>query len=212
MLPAHVKIVMLSATVPNCVEFADWVGRIKNRKIAVIQTLKRPVPLEHYLYTGQDGKTKKDLFMVMDKNGEFLSWGYAGAQLLLLTSASQHAWMLTLGTRRPSRRRTAQKRMRKVPATRTTATIRDLYALLMGLKDNTCVSGQERLRQLDRFYAVKGAVADGDLRVLAEKMRRKCTSVTVRRSDYGEGEVRGPQVLFAMHRSIKGLRQASASG
>ncbi|VDO41745.1 unnamed protein product, partial [Onchocerca flexuosa] len=26
MLPAHAKIVMLSATVPNCVEFADWVG------------------------------------------------------------------------------------------------------------------------------------------------------------------------------------------
>jgi antiviral helicase SKI2 len=26
MLPAHVLIVMLSATVPNCVEFADWVG------------------------------------------------------------------------------------------------------------------------------------------------------------------------------------------
>lgn len=211
MLPAHVKIVMLSATVPNCVEFADWVGRIKNRKIAVIQTLKRPVPLEHYLYTGQDGKTKKDLFMVMDKNGEFLSWGYVGTQMLLLTSASLHAWMLTLGTRRPSRRR-IQKRMRKVPATRTTATIRDLYAFLMGLKDNTCVSGQERLRQPYRFYAVKGAVADGDLRVLAETVRRKRTSVTVRRSDYGEGEVRGPQVLLAMHRSIEGLRQASASG
>jgi len=26
MLPAHVKIIMLSATAPNCVEFADWVG------------------------------------------------------------------------------------------------------------------------------------------------------------------------------------------
>ncbi|MCP9257772.1 Helicase SKI2W [Dirofilaria immitis] len=26
MLPAHAKIVMLSATVPNCIEFADWVG------------------------------------------------------------------------------------------------------------------------------------------------------------------------------------------
>uniref|UniRef100_A0A915D9W4 Helicase SKI2W n=1 Tax=Ditylenchus dipsaci TaxID=166011 RepID=A0A915D9W4_9BILA len=75
MLPAHVKIVMLSATVPNCMEFADWVGRIKNRKINVIQTLKRPVPLEHYLYTGQDGKTRKDLFKIMDKDGEFLSWG-----------------------------------------------------------------------------------------------------------------------------------------
>uniref|UniRef100_A0AC34FYA7 Helicase ATP-binding domain-containing protein n=1 Tax=Panagrolaimus sp. ES5 TaxID=591445 RepID=A0AC34FYA7_9BILA len=29
MLPQQVNIVMLSATVPNCLEFADWVGRIK---------------------------------------------------------------------------------------------------------------------------------------------------------------------------------------
>ena len=27
MLPAHVTIVMLSATVPNVMDFADWVGR-----------------------------------------------------------------------------------------------------------------------------------------------------------------------------------------
>uniref|UniRef100_A0A914GV98 Helicase ATP-binding domain-containing protein n=1 Tax=Globodera rostochiensis TaxID=31243 RepID=A0A914GV98_GLORO len=79
MLPAHVKIVMLSATVPNCAEFADWVGRIKNRNIFVIQTLKRPVPLEHYLYTGQDGKTKKDMFMILDKSGNFLTSGYQKA-------------------------------------------------------------------------------------------------------------------------------------
>jgi len=26
MLPAHVGIILLSATVPNTVEFADWVG------------------------------------------------------------------------------------------------------------------------------------------------------------------------------------------
>ena len=53
MLPEHVGIVMLSATVPNTLEFADWVGRIKQRKVFVIGTLKRPVPLEHFLYTGQ---------------------------------------------------------------------------------------------------------------------------------------------------------------
>ncbi|KHJ94867.1 P-type ATPase of unknown pump specificity [Oesophagostomum dentatum] len=79
MLPSHVKIVMLSATVPNCIEFADWVGRIKNRKINVVSTLKRPVPLEHYLYTGQDGKTKKDLFKVVDMNGTWLEIGYKKA-------------------------------------------------------------------------------------------------------------------------------------
>ena len=28
LLPAHVNIIMLSATVPNTLEFADWVGRL----------------------------------------------------------------------------------------------------------------------------------------------------------------------------------------
>ncbi|VDO18537.1 unnamed protein product, partial [Heligmosomoides polygyrus] len=79
MLPSHVKIVMLSATVPNCIEFADWVGRIKNRNINVVSTLKRPVPLEHYLYTGQDGKTKKDLFKIVDMAGNWLDVGYRKA-------------------------------------------------------------------------------------------------------------------------------------
>lgn len=79
MLPDHVKIVMLSATVPNCLEFADWVGRIKNRNIYVIQTLKRPVPLEHHLYTGQDGKTRGDMFLIVDKTGQFLTTGYEKA-------------------------------------------------------------------------------------------------------------------------------------
>ena len=50
MLPAHVNLVLLSATVPNVMEFADWVGRTKQRQLFVSGTLKRPVPLEHNLY------------------------------------------------------------------------------------------------------------------------------------------------------------------
>ncbi|CAD5224854.1 unnamed protein product [Bursaphelenchus xylophilus] len=69
MLPSHVKIVMLSATVPNCLEFADWVGRIKQRKITVIQTLKRPVPLEHFIYTGYNAKTRDQTFLIRDADG-----------------------------------------------------------------------------------------------------------------------------------------------
>jgi antiviral helicase SKI2 len=33
MLPEHIGIIMLSATVPNAMDFADWVGRTKARKI-----------------------------------------------------------------------------------------------------------------------------------------------------------------------------------
>jgi antiviral helicase SKI2 len=42
LLPDHVNIIMLSATVPNIMDFADWVGRTKRKKIHVICTLKRP--------------------------------------------------------------------------------------------------------------------------------------------------------------------------
>lgn len=50
MLPAHVGLILLSATVPNAMEFADWVGRTKRKVIHVTGTTKRPVPLEHSLY------------------------------------------------------------------------------------------------------------------------------------------------------------------
>ena len=79
MLPSHVNIVLLSATVPNTTEFADWIGRIKKRKIYVISTTKRPVPLEHFLYTGSGGKTKDERFLIVDSNGTFVKAGYADA-------------------------------------------------------------------------------------------------------------------------------------
>lgn len=41
---------MLSATVPNYMNFANWVGRTKQRKIYVQKTNYRPVPLEHSIY------------------------------------------------------------------------------------------------------------------------------------------------------------------
>ena len=45
MLPEHIGIIMLSATVPNYMEFANWVGRTKRRMIYVMKTFHRPVPL-----------------------------------------------------------------------------------------------------------------------------------------------------------------------
>lgn len=79
LLPSHVNIVMLSATVPNTSEFATWVGRTKGRKMYVISTLKRPVPLEHYLYTGLTGKTKDERFLIVNAEGAFVPKGYMAA-------------------------------------------------------------------------------------------------------------------------------------
>ncbi|KAH9897909.1 antiviral helicase [Cubamyces lactineus] len=73
MLPDHVNIILLSATVPNTKEFADWVGRTKKKDIYVISTAKRPVPLEHYLYAG------RDLHKIVDADRNFLTYGYKDA-------------------------------------------------------------------------------------------------------------------------------------
>ncbi|KAH8835681.1 antiviral helicase [Flagelloscypha sp. PMI_526] len=73
MLPDHVSIILLSATVPNTKEFADWVGRTKKKDIYVISTLQRPVPLEHYLYAN------RDMYKIVDAKRNFLSQGYKEA-------------------------------------------------------------------------------------------------------------------------------------
>ncbi|QRV83455.1 antiviral helicase SKI2 [Ceratobasidium sp. AG-Ba] len=73
MLPDHVNIILLSATVPNTKEFAEWVGRTKKKDIYVISTPKRPVPLEHYLYAG------REMYKIVDASGKFLTTGYKDA-------------------------------------------------------------------------------------------------------------------------------------
>ena len=49
MLPSHVAFVMLSAIVPNALQFVAWVGRTKDRYVAIATMLERPVPLQHAL-------------------------------------------------------------------------------------------------------------------------------------------------------------------
>ena len=79
MLPSHVNIVMLSATVPNAKEFGEWVGRTKRKKVFVVSTAKRPVPLEHFLYTGNSSKTIGELFLILDSEKNFHAGGYKKA-------------------------------------------------------------------------------------------------------------------------------------
>ncbi|VFQ98227.1 unnamed protein product [Cuscuta campestris] len=73
MLPRHINFVLLSATVPNTIEFADWIGRTKQKKICVTGTAKRPVPLEHCLfYSGE-------LYKVCE-NEQFVPQGFKVAK------------------------------------------------------------------------------------------------------------------------------------
>ncbi|KAF3029433.1 hypothetical protein E8E15_010071 [Penicillium rubens] len=77
MLPEHVTLILLSATVPNTREFASWVGRTKKKDIYVISTHKRPVPLEHYLWAG------KSKHKIVDSNKRFLETGWKAADDIL---------------------------------------------------------------------------------------------------------------------------------
>ncbi|KAI1080116.1 antiviral helicase [Whalleya microplaca] len=77
MLPEHVTLILLSATVPNTYEFASWVGRTKQKDIYVISTPKRPVPLEHYLWAN------KDIYQIVDHQKRFLETAWKQADQAL---------------------------------------------------------------------------------------------------------------------------------
>ncbi len=77
MLPDHIKLIFLSATTPNTMDFSGWVGRTKKKMVNVITTDKRPVPLQHHIYA--DG----ELFEVMDNMKNFMSGGVKAAELKL---------------------------------------------------------------------------------------------------------------------------------
>ncbi|MCJ1477206.1 hypothetical protein MMC13_005877 [Lambiella insularis] len=77
MLPEHVTLILLSATVPNTYEFASWVGRTKKKDIYVISTPKRPVPLEHYLWAN------KAMYKIVNADKKFLEKGWKEANDVL---------------------------------------------------------------------------------------------------------------------------------
>ncbi|VDM31683.1 unnamed protein product [Hydatigera taeniaeformis] len=88
LLPQHVLLVLLSATLPNALEFADWLGRIRGgTTIHVCQTHRRPVPLEHHVYTGCDSVTRENVYLVVDKEGRFNREGDASPSFYIFPTS-----------------------------------------------------------------------------------------------------------------------------
>lgn len=48
MLPKHVRLLLLSATVGNALEFLLWLNRCHNRNLELVQSTERKVPLEYF--------------------------------------------------------------------------------------------------------------------------------------------------------------------
>ncbi|KAF4119465.1 antiviral helicase SKI2 [Geosmithia morbida] len=93
MLPEHVSLILLSATVPNTHEFASWVGRTKQKDIYVISTPKRPVPLEHYLWAG------KDVYKIVDSEKNFIEKGWKDAHQAYQGKGKDRPAQSTVATR-----------------------------------------------------------------------------------------------------------------
>ncbi|KAL8437956.1 hypothetical protein ACSSS7_000606 [Eimeria intestinalis] len=73
LLPQHVNIVLLSATLPNYREFCDWLGAVKQREVFAQTTTKRPTPLRHFLYS------RDKAFLLIDEGGTFNAAAYSQA-------------------------------------------------------------------------------------------------------------------------------------
>lgn len=79
LLPNHINLVMLSATVNNSQEIVDWIQDIKQKPIHLIKKNDRVVPLKHYMfYSSRYNKSKdNDIAKMVNKNSnklvEFIS-------------------------------------------------------------------------------------------------------------------------------------------
>ncbi|CAH1767137.1 7818_t:CDS:10, partial [Entrophospora sp. SA101] len=67
MLPHTIHTVFLSATIPNAMDFAEWICKIHRQPCHVVYTDFRPTPLQHYIYiNGSDG-----IYLLVDEKGTF---------------------------------------------------------------------------------------------------------------------------------------------
>ncbi|ODV94989.1 hypothetical protein PACTADRAFT_50824 [Pachysolen tannophilus NRRL Y-2460] len=67
LLPDKVHYVFLSATIPNAMEFAEWICKTHSQPCHVVYTDFRPTPLQHYLFPANgDG-----IHLVVDEKGSF---------------------------------------------------------------------------------------------------------------------------------------------
>ncbi|EJD07908.1 antiviral helicase [Fomitiporia mediterranea MF3/22] len=67
LLPHTVRYVFLSATIPNAMQFAEWICKSHEQPCHVVYTDFRPTPLQHYLFPqGGEG-----IYLVVNEKGEF---------------------------------------------------------------------------------------------------------------------------------------------
>jgi len=89
------------ATAGNTYMLADWIGRIKKKKVYVMGTTKRPTPLEHYLYCNEE------MYKIVDRKSQFLHVGY------VYLSPSAHTYWIAKKANKKKKKKTDKKKTNK---------------------------------------------------------------------------------------------------
>ncbi|KAJ2701862.1 ATP-dependent RNA helicase mtr4 [Coemansia sp. IMI 203386] len=104
LLPRQVRFVFLSATIPNAMQFAEWIAKTHAQACHVVYTDFRPTPLQHYLFPqGGDG-----IHLVVDEKGQFREDNFQRAVSALQDAQGQAADDINGGKKR-GRARTTNK-------------------------------------------------------------------------------------------------------
>ncbi|KIM40467.1 hypothetical protein M413DRAFT_412369 [Hebeloma cylindrosporum] len=85
LLPSTIRFVFLSATIPNAMEFAQWICKSHDQPCHVVYTDFRPTPLQHYLFPVGG----KGLHLVVNEKGEFREDGFNSAMVVLQESQGE---------------------------------------------------------------------------------------------------------------------------
>ncbi|EDO17207.1 hypothetical protein Kpol_1035p20 [Vanderwaltozyma polyspora DSM 70294] len=82
LLPDKVRYVFLSATIPNSMEFAEWICKIHSQPCHIVYTDFRPTPLQHYLFPAHgDG-----IYLVVDEKSTFREENFQKAMASITNS------------------------------------------------------------------------------------------------------------------------------
>jgi ATP-dependent RNA helicase DOB1 len=79
MLPHQVRYVFLSATIPNAMQFAEWIAKIHFQPCHVIYTNFRPTPLQNYLFPPKSN----GIYLVVDERSTFRDENFSKALSML---------------------------------------------------------------------------------------------------------------------------------
>jgi ATP-dependent RNA helicase DOB1 len=87
LLPDKVRYVFLSATIPNAMQFAEWIVKTHGQPCHVVYTDFRPTPLQHYFFPqGADG-----IHLVVDEKGVFREENFQKAMSSIADKAGSAA-------------------------------------------------------------------------------------------------------------------------